>query len=380
VMLVLGAVLAFEGLRQVFQIVLRAMPEPDAAPATASSVRLRVVAVLSVAALFVVGIAIASRQPPHAISRVKDACNGSPELCGRRLDEVVFPATHNAMSAADIPDWLFPQQEKGLSGQLEDGVRALLIDVHYGVPVEGRVKTDLDHEMGSRDKLERAVGKEGLDAAMRIRDRLAGKEEGPRAPYLCHGFCELGATPFVGALTAIHQFLVESPDEVLVLLLEDYVSPQDIAAAFEKSGLDGLVYRGPAGPPWPTLREMIDSRQRILVLIESDRTGVPWIHPGYGGLLQETPYHFEKPSELSCAANRGGTQGSLFLMNNWIDTTPAPKPSNAAIVNAYDALLARARQCQAERGKLPNILAVDFYRTGALFDVARTLNEERRGS
>jgi hypothetical protein len=77
---------------------------------------------------------------------------------------------------------------------------------------------------------------------------------------------------------------------------------------------------------------------------------------------------------MSCTPNRGGTAGSLFLMNNWIDTTPNPKPSNAAIVNAYDALLSRARQCQKERGRRPNLLAVDFYRTGELLRVARALN------
>jgi hypothetical protein len=122
-----------------------------------------------------------------------------------------------------------------------------------------------------------------------------------------------------------------------------------------------------------TLREMIDSRQRVVVLTESGRPGVDWFHPAFA-VMQETPYSFKQPSELSCAPNRGGTSGALFLMNNWIDTTPAPKPSNAAIVNAYDALLARARRCQAERGKLPTVLAVDFYRTGAVLRVARTLN------
>jgi hypothetical protein len=324
--------------------------------------------------VIVVGIAIAGRPPARPVLQARNACNGVPGLCDRRLDEVVFPATHNSMSAADIPDWLFPQQERSLPGQLQDGIRALLMDVHYGVPVAGRVKTALDDEMGSRAKLEQAVGAEGLDAAMRIRDRLAGKQEGPRGVYLCHGFCELGATPFAAALTQIHEFLVENPDEVLTLVLEDYVSPQDIEAAFKLGGLDGLVYRGPTEAPWPTLREMIDSRQRVLVLTESGRGGVPWLHPAYEGVVQETPYSFKKPSELSCVPNRGGTEGALFLMNNWIDTTPAPKPSNAAIVNAYDALLGRARQCQEERGKLPNIIAVDFYRTGALFEAARTLN------
>jgi hypothetical protein len=157
------------------------------------------------------------------------------------------------------------------------------------------------------------------------------------------------------------------------MVIEDYVSPQDLAASFAASGLDGLVYQGSPGPPWPTLREMIEARQRVVVLSESGRPGVPWIHPAFE-VMQETPYRFTQPSELACTPNRGGTTGSLFLMNNWIDTTPAPKPSNAAIVNAYDALLARARACKAERARLPTVIAVDFYRTGALFRVARTLN------
>jgi hypothetical protein len=372
-----GGGLAFLGVREIFEIALRGAPDlaaPVLSAAATRARRLRVAAVLTLAAAFVAAIALIGRPPAAAVRLESGACNGAPELCARRLDEVVFPATHNAMSAADIPDWLFPQQEKGIPTQLEDGIRALLFDVHYGIPVAGVVKTDLASDLGSRDKFDKAVGKEGVDAAMRIRDRLAGKEEGPRGLYLCHGFCELGATALVAALRGIHEFLVQDPDEVLVLVIEDYASPQDIAAAFVESGLDGLVYRGATGPPWPTLREMIDSRQRVLVLLESGRKGVPWLHAAYEGLVQETPYHFTKPSELSCVANRGGTSGPFFLMNNWIDTTPAPKPSNAAIVNAYDALLARARQCQAERGRLPNLLAVDFYRTGALLRVARTLN------
>jgi hypothetical protein len=160
-----------------------------------------------------------------------------------------------------------------------------------------------------------------------------------------------------------------------VLVIEDYASAEDLAAAFTESGLDGLVYKGALGPRWPTLRQMINTRQRVVVTTESGRVGVPWIRPAFE-LMQETPYSFKQPSELSCAPNRGGTTAPLFLMNNWIDTTPAPKPSNAKIVNAYEALLARAKQCQAERGKRPNLIAVDFYRTGDLFRAVRTLNDQ----
>ena len=47
---------------------------------------------------------------------------------------------------------------------------------------------------------------------------------------------------------------------------------------------------------------------------------------------------------------------------------------HAEIVNAYDPLLKRAQDCQRVRKKLPNVLLVDFYRTGDLFRVVRTLN------
>jgi len=76
------------------------------------------------------------RPPPHA--RLTDACNGDRALCDRRLDEVVLPAAHNSMSAAEFPDWMFPNQEKGSVSLLGHGIRALLFDVHYGTPIGGR--------------------------------------------------------------------------------------------------------------------------------------------------------------------------------------------------------------------------------------------------
>ncbi len=100
---------------------------------------------------------------------------------------------------------------------------------------------------------------------------------------------------------------------------------------------------------------------------------MPWIRPAFTH-VQETPYTFHKPAEFTCRANRGGTDGELFQINHWIETTPAPRPSNAEVVNAYDALMGRARACRQERGMIPNIIAVDFYRTGELFRVVNELN------
>jgi hypothetical protein len=268
---------------------------------------------------------------------------------------------------------MFPQHERGLTAQLTDGIRAFLIDVHYGRPAASAVVTDLDAEAGSRAKIEEAVGSEGVEAALRIRDRFVGGELGPRGLYLCHGFCELGAQPLGPWLATLAGFLAEHPGEVVILVVEDYVSPADLAAEFEKAGLADQVYLGAGRAPWPSLRTLVDTRQRVVVMTESGRPGVPWLLPAFD-VMQETPYKFHHPSELSCAANRGGTQGSLLLVNNWIDTTPAPKPSNAALVNALDTLLARARLCREERGLQPTILAVDFYRTGDVVGAARAMN------
>jgi hypothetical protein len=261
-----------------------------------------------------------------------------------------------------------------MPAQLQDGVRALLFDVHYGMPAGDRVKTLLDDEPASRKKYEAVLGAEGIDAAMRIRDRLVGDENGRRGVYLCHGFCELGATPFVPALRQIRDFLVVNPNEVLLIAIEDDGPlPQDVEAAFRESGLLDFVYRGAIGPPWPTLREMIASDQRVVVFAENDSAGVDWYHQAYE-FMQETPYRFKTPAEFSCRANRGPATAPLFLVNHWIETAPAPKPSNAERVNAYGALLARARACQQERRMLPNIVAVDFYRSGDLLKVVDALN------
>jgi hypothetical protein len=299
------------------------------------------------------------------------ACNGFPELCDRRLDEVVFPGAHNAMSNQEASGWMFPHHQGSMPQMLRDGIRALLIDIHYGFAGGTRIKTDMRTEPNA-DTIKRAVGDEGYAAAMRIRDRLVGPDESKRGLYFCHGFCELGAYPVVPALRDIRDFMVAHPEEVIILVVEDYVTPQDLASAFDQAGFGGLIYTAEA-PQSVTLRQLIESGQRVLVFIESGRPGVPWIRPAFE-TFQETPYSFHKIEDFSCRANRGGDRGPLFQINHWIETTPTPKPSNAAVVNAYSFLLARAEKCAAERHHLPNLIAVDFYQTGNLLAVVNKLN------
>jgi hypothetical protein len=63
----------------------------------------------------------------------------------------------------------------------------------------------------------------------------------------------------------------------------------------------------------------------------------------------------------------------MFLLNHFV-TSAQPEPGVAAAVNAHEVLLERAQKCADERGRQPNIVAVDFYGMGDLFDVVRELN------
>jgi hypothetical protein len=376
-----GVVVAFAGLREAFAAALHMLPRIErrgegAAKQERTAAR-RAVAMVATFAAVLVALAAwlvlrTSATPPETDEIT--ACNGSPALCDRRLDQVVFPTTHNSMAGADVPGWMFPNQSAGIQQQLQDGIRGFLIDAHYATPVGDRVKTELQDEKAAMTKYEAAVGKEGVEAALRIRDRLVGEKESERDVYMCHGFCELGALKLVPVLRDIRDFLVANPGEVLIIVIQDEsVAPQDIERCFRESGLIDFVYRGPARPPWPTLREMVESDQRVLVMAENESAGVDWYHQAFE-VMQETPYSFKDPSEFSNRPNRGGPGGSLLLLNHWIESAPMPKPSNAAIVNARDALLARVSAFERERGRLPNLLAVDFYGVGDLIPVVRELN------
>jgi hypothetical protein len=168
---------------------------------------------------------------------------------------------------------------------------------------------------------------------------------------------------------------------VIVINQDEGVVPADIERAFARAGLLDLVYRGPFGP-FPTLREMIDSGQRLVVMAENEADQVPWYPLAYRNLLQETPFTFKSTAALtaaaklasSCRPNRGPASASLFLLNNWVDTTPVPRASLAAVVNAHAALLRRAELCRRLRHRLPNLVAVDFYRQGDVLGVVRALN------
>jgi hypothetical protein len=347
-----------------------------------ASVRTLGVAVLVVAlaVLIVVGGGVAvshARDDARADAVLK--CNGFTELCDRRLDQVVFPGSHNSMSAALDPGWLFAENLTGIPSQLEYGIRAFLVKTHYGIPtglsVGGAdlVVTDTAAEIADNEPAE--VEELSPEAVARAKQLEATVPDDPKARgiYLCHVYCSLGATKFSTTLDQIKLFLDRNPDEVIMLFIGDYVSPADTAAEFQKAGLLDRVWTYDTSAPPPTLRQMITARRNLLVLSEHAGGDPPWYTKGYG-IFQETPYTFAAPSDFSCRPNRGPADAPLFEINHFITNKKPPSVEEAKQVNSYDVLMGRVRECMAERDLFPTIVAVNFFREGDLLKVVNDLN------
>jgi hypothetical protein len=384
---VLGIYLIYEGVSMILRLVYREEEHgaPRSEPSTQRRLRGRRLAAGLLPAILIIavvgsfaGTGAATTAPPP-----DGNCNGHAELCDRPLNEVALATTHNSMSVP-LPGWYASMQEVPIADQLGDGIRGLQIDTHYADKLQnGRVRT----YFASREELKRRAKVDGVspdsgDAALRIRERLGFRGKGERGMYLCHSFCELGATPLGSVLDDIRTFLVANPGAVLVVINQDYVKPEDFVAAVRDSGLERFAYDGPVDGTWQTLREMTDSGKRVVFLAENHAGGAPWYRLAYTSITEETPYSFSRvaqlndPSKLpkSCEPNRGPEGAPVFLVNHWITTDPVPLPSNAEKVNAYDKLLARVNECRKIRHHFPSLVAVNFYREGDVFGVVDKLN------
>jgi uncharacterized membrane protein HdeD (DUF308 family) len=339
-------------------------------PATAVGV-----AVALVVALVAVDAAPAERRI-STVAANTTGCNGHVELCDRRYNDVAFPATHNAMSAADEPGWFIPEQPTGLVGQLDAGVRVLLIDTWYGQTTQrpGVIATAPRSHAAALAEAKRLYGDAAVTSALRLRDAITTTPTGPVRPYLCHGLCEIGATEFEPAMVQVRAWLAAHPREVVTLFIEDSVTPADTAAALDQAGLGPYLHTQQRGQPWPTLGQMIDSGRRLVVLMERHGGGkkYPGLLPGFD-VVQDTPFTNPTAADLSCVRNRGSAGSPLLLLNYWLSNLHQVV-TDARKINAYDVLWPYLEKCRKERGMIPNYVAVNYYNEGDVFRAIDRLN------
>ena len=257
---------------------------------------------------------------------VVETCNGLAELCDRPLDRVLFAGTHNAMSSTE-DGWNFPNQEYAFTRQLEDGIRGLNFDTY-----------------------------------------LWNDEA-----YLCHTYCDLGNMTLVDGLTRIADFMVDNPNEVVIITLQSALDTEPTLDAFEQVGLRDMLHHHNVGEEWPTLGELIELNERV-VLFSNGGAGEDngyldqWTH------WIDNPYSAQSNDDFSCVEDRGDpSTASLFNVNHFI-THPVADLEDSLNANQYDVLWEHLERCEGETSRFPNQLLVDFYSQGDVLDVVREWN------
>jgi hypothetical protein len=303
------------------------------------------------------------------------ACNGFDALCDVPFDEVVIPASHNSMSIAD-GTWFLAEQPKDMVDSLDDGIRGLLVDTWYGEPTaDGGALTSEKSVAAAEAELTATYGADVVASIRRTIDRVRRSDSvGPPEPYFCHTVCEIGSEPMAPVMQRLNAWMDAHPREVVVLFIQDTVTPADTAAVLEEAGLADKAYVHPDGAQWPTLREMIDADQRLVVLMENQGGGdqYPYLHQGFD-LVQDTEYTFDSAEDFDCSLKRGQADNPLFAVNHWLASFSA-LISSAEEVNVYDVLKPRIDECEIERGRTPSMIAVNWYDRGDLFRVVNELN------
>ncbi|HEX2358579.1 MAG TPA: hypothetical protein VHH72_02050 [Solirubrobacterales bacterium] len=382
VAILLGAYLVFFGVSELLVL----LQPPEATGEAAREGRKRTLAitggvgaaVVAVVAVILI-VALDSADDPSKAAVPSEGCNGSPELCKLPLNQVAFAGTHNSFSAADTPGWFIANQRRDIERQLRDGVRLFLIDPHWGVQgADGKVRTDFEAEGRDRNRVAANLPPSVLAAAERLTSSLGVRENegGERDVWLCHTVCELGATRMEEALTTIREFLDANPGEVVILFIEPYVPPVEIAEVFKRSGMDRYVTTLFRSQPLPTLGQLVRSNERAIVFTEKDADGtVPWYLDGFS-FVQDTPLGATKPKETSCDLNRGSPDSPLLMLNHWADVFPPRLKANEGFLKRR-FILERARECARARGLPVSLIASDFYDTGDLVEAIDAINAER---
>ncbi len=256
----------------------------------------------------------------------EQTCNGAADLCGRAVDEVAWLRAHNAHSSEERGYHVLSTNHYfAIPTQLEDGVRALNIDVY----------------------------------------------EQPEGLYTCHGYCDLGRQPLTEVFAEMTDFLAGAPDNVILLDLQNEANKQWVVTEMEGAGLASMAHVQVPGEPWPTLRELIDAGSHFVILADGDEETPAWFH-NTNSLVYGTGWAAATPEDLTCEVSEPIDHGLLGINN--VLTDPIASPDLADLVNHNPDMIDRLRGCEAELGHLPNLVSVDFYSIGDTLEAVDLLN------
>jgi hypothetical protein len=245
-------------------------------------------------------------------------CNGDTALCNRRFDQVCFLYTHNAYNYRGAHR--YPNQNLEITAQLAMGVRGMMLDIYW--------------------------------------------RRGHAMVY--HQSRLLGHRPLQDDLAAIKTFLDSHPREVMSIIFESYITPEQLAGELGKAGLLPYLHAQQQDLLWPTLQAMIANGRRLVIFSEKDRGNpYPWLHHVWDHAT-ENDWSNHSNSDFDTGYNRGDSTNQLFLLNHFITHKRLGYglEDSARVANKKEALRRHALAVWLEKGRLPNFIAVDFVEIG----------------
>ncbi|XP_049935156.1 PI-PLC X domain-containing protein At5g67130-like [Nymphaea colorata] len=242
--------------------------------------------------------------------------------------------THNSYAVQGMKDVggvprLSPSnQQDSILGQLQNGVRGLMLDMY-----DFEDDIWLCHSYGGH----------------------------------CHNFTAYQRA--IDVLIEIRDFMRSNPEEIITLFIEDYVKvPQGLSRLFFEAGLNEFWFPVTRMPKygvgdWPTVSNMIKRNQRLVVFTskmnKEDSEGIAYqwtyvVENQYGdeGMRKGVCHNRQESYPMMVSL-------SLILMNHF----PSLADYTGSCQHNSAELMQMMRTCyEAASSRVPNFIAVDFYK------------------
>ncbi len=284
------------------------------------------------------------------------------ESGGQRYNQQSFLCTHNAFTNYQDARWTMVNQSMSITNQLENGVRALMLDTHYAEPGPGDV-------FG-------VIPEKGVYLLHGVNERgwIAGLTYAQPSRRLYH------------ALYDVWGFLDNNPNEVVTIFLEDYTTAEELDAEFDfiaaketEEGRDGQKFLERIYNPdndsnwkvkekkqWPLLSDLIAWDKRVIIFSnDKNKRGSKYVAYGWDYTkenfwsLGDLGDKWDCPSRWNDGEYIDADYPKLFVFNHYRNT---PTAITAAIDNHYGKIMNRIdNQCCKTAKQLPNFIAVDFF-------------------
>ena len=273
----------------------------------------------------------------------------SERLLEMRYNQVVFATTHN--SYAVVGKVIAGNQFESIQTSLNQGVRALMLDVHWSDDTKSNVS-------------------------------------------LCHNDCRQGSVEIGGILDTIATFLKNHPMNVVTIIWEIICTKKQedcdaiklkVYNIIEQSKLANMLYVPKNaslgdGFAWPLLQEMVKNNEKVVLFFDKGSFDRP-SHLALWDYVTETPFVNKDKNDLDakCNFNRGVPDNpGKMLMNNHF-TRLGLLPLSAALIeyNVNPYLYNRMIRCQHELNKtITNFIVVDHWSYSSVINTAACFNEE----